>query len=316
MKRQTIAIVAACAVLSFAAGNKCNYDKAILNFEKRMDMVGTMKGAKVSKELATEPDESSRIQKYSKPIKTGQYMGLRQYAVYGFIGCNLHMVRIGKINPKTNATAAEATVYMRDDGSMKASCKGKGRVLRVNVLNSSMRLGNYELEPNPECICYNSNNLERKPGKKTGCAEEDDFDGKAVTLSDDYVDFANPEVKKEDSKKKKLVEIDLGATSISNSDEGKRKIKDILDFADSKLEALSRMAEGKVTDGIFGKVTFFLTISPDGTIQNSRVLYNSINDKELLKGFVNEVESWNFGKSDGGESMVYLTFSIDEPELQ
>lgn len=306
MKGLTMAIVAVFAAVSLAAGNKCNYDRAILNFEKRMDMVGTMKGAKVSKELATDPDESSRIQKYSKPIKSGQYMGLRQYAVYGFLGCNLHMVRMGKINPKTDETAAEATVYLREDGSMKASCKGKGRVLRVNVLNSSMRLGNYELEPNPECICYDSNNLERKPGKNTGCAEADDYDNNAVTLSTEYLDFVNPEEKKVDNSGSKVL-FDDKESYFSDRSTGTRTPKNVFTTVKKNLKKLSALSD----DGVSGSLTLLVKIAQDGEVTSAMTASSTLDDNSVGNRMKDEVSSWNFGKSGSGDVMVYLIFKVN-----
>ena len=187
MKKLFIAILALAAFAS-AAPKKCNsYDSQIRNFEKRFDLVNVMKGADVKKELDYDPDGTSRVRKYSKPIRSGQYMGLRQYAVYGFLGCKLHMVRVGKIEPKSEEKAAEATVYLRDNGKPKAMCNGSGGVLRVRPFDPSN-----PWEPNPNCVCYDKNGIERAPRKGRGCAESEDFDMKRYTLSSDYIDFVIP----------------------------------------------------------------------------------------------------------------------------
>ena len=83
MRKILMLAVLAAAVCAFAAPKKCDFDKAMRNFEKRMDM--NMSGSKVTKNIASDPEGVSVVQKLSKPIRSGQYMGLRQYLVYGFI---------------------------------------------------------------------------------------------------------------------------------------------------------------------------------------------------------------------------------------
>lgn len=188
MRKILMLAVLAAAVCAFAAPKKCNgYDSQIRNFEKRFDLVNVMKGAEVKRELSYDPDGTSRVRKYSKPIKSGQYMGLRQYAVYGFLGCKLHSVRVGKVNPETESKAAEATIYLRDNGKPKAMCSGSGGVLRIRPFDPSN-----PWEPNPNCVCYDGNGIERAPRKGKWCAESEDYDMKRYTLSSDYIDFVIP----------------------------------------------------------------------------------------------------------------------------
>ena len=78
MKKTILAIM---AVAAYAFAASCDYDKAMRNFEKRMDI--SMSGSKVTKNIASDPEGVSVVQKLSKPIRSGQYMGLRQYLVYG-----------------------------------------------------------------------------------------------------------------------------------------------------------------------------------------------------------------------------------------
>ena len=188
MRKILVLAVLAAAVSVLAAPKKCsNYDAQIRNFEKRFDLVNVMKGADVKKELDYDPDGNSRVSKYSKPIKSGQYMGLRQYAVYGFLGCKLHMVRVGKIEPESEEKAAEATVYLRDNGKPKAMCGGSGGVLRIRPFDPSN-----PWEPNPNCTCYDRNGIERAPKKGKWCVEAEDYDMKRYTLSPEYIDFVVP----------------------------------------------------------------------------------------------------------------------------
>ena len=302
MKVFSIAAVAVLATLSLAAGQKCNYDKAILNFEKRMDMVGTMKGAKVTKDLAKDPSESSRVQKYSKPIKSGQYMGLRQYAVYGFLGCELHMVRMGKVNPKNNEIAAEATVYLREDGNLKASCNGTGRVLRANPFNM-------EMEPNPDCICYDENSLEKAPGRKTGCAEMDDFDKNRVTLSSDYLEFVNPEEKKIDNSGSS-VQLDEKESYFSDRSMGTRTQKNVFTTVKKNMKKLSALSE----EGVSGKLTLLVKIAQSGEVLSAMTASSTLDDNSVGNRMKDEVSSWNFGKSGSGDVMVYLIFNVSSPK--
>lgn len=312
MRMISAAFVLILSVTAFATGPGCNFEKTILKFEKRMDMVATMKGAKVYKELASEPDESSRIQKYSKPIKSGQYMGLRQYAVYGFVGCDLLMVRMGKINPKTGDIAAEATVYLRDDGNLKASCKGSGSVLRVNPLNSSIMLGNYELEPNQDCICYDENSIERAPSKKTGCAEKEDFDRNAVTLSREYLDFADPDEKKVEADPGSSVQFDEKESYLSENSTGTRKPKTLFSVAKKKAGELpSIVGEGEPDKG---KVTVLLKVADTGEVVSSMVASSTMMDRGIAERIKEAVAGWDFGKSGKGDVMVYLVFRVSLPK--
>ena len=310
MKKIIVILIA--ALVSSAVAAKCNFDKSISNFEKRMKLVSIMKGAAVSKEIDETNDGTSRIQKFSKPIKSGQYMGLRQYAVYGFIGCNLHMVRAGKINPQNGETAAEATIYLREDGNLKALCKGKGRVLRVNTLNSSIMLGNYEMEPNPDCVCYDENSIERTPNKKTWCAEAEDFDKNAVTLSSDYLDFVNPEEKKIDNSGNMVLFVENDFYFDERS-VGTRTSKNVFSFVKKNMKNLSKAAsdvEGEESDG---SITIQVFISEDGTVSKAFVKSSTIFNEKMKSTIRDVVSSWNFGKSGKGDDIVFLSFKVKHP---
>ena len=301
MKKTAAAVIAILSVAVFASGPKCAYDKSVLDFERRMDMVGIMKGARVSEEIASVPDESSRIQKFSKPIRSGQYMGLSQYAVYGFVGCDLLMVRVGKINPRTGEKAAEATVYLRDDGNLKASCRGSGRVLRMNPFTMSM-------EPNPDCICYDANSMERRPGRKTGCAEMEDFDRDAVTLSSSYLDFVNPDEEKLTGSSAN-VKFDEKESYFSENSAGTRTPKNLFTSVKKnmkKLPAISGNGEGPDN----GKVTLLLKVADTGEVVSSMVASSTMMDSGIAQTLKDEVSEWDFGKSGKGDVIVYLVFGV------
>ncbi|MBR6448384.1 MAG: hypothetical protein IKS96_07125 [Fibrobacter sp.] len=172
-----IAVVAVCVftALSFAAGNKCNYDRAILNFEKRMDLVSAMKGAEVKKIV---PDEGALLgnvlfKKLSKPLKSGQFMGLSQGLIYSFDNkCVLKLVVASKVEPDTRKTIKKTMIHLREDGNLKASCLvddyAKGIVWRENPVTEM-------IEPNPKCVCYDRRSFER-PFGKYGCMDEEQIE--------------------------------------------------------------------------------------------------------------------------------------------
>ena len=299
MKMLILASLMFSVATAFASGPDCNYDKSVLNFEKRMDLVGTMKGATVSRDLATVPDESSRITKFSKPIRSGQYMGLRQYAVYGFVGCELLMVRVGKVNPKDGEIAAEATVYLRDDGNLKASCKGSGRVLRLNPMLM-------QYEPNPECICYDANSMERRPGRKTGCAEMDDFDKDAVTLSTSYLDFVNPEEAVVDNSGLS-VQFEQKESYFSDNSRGTRTQKNVFGTVKKNMKKIPSISSGEPDSG---NVTVLLKIEDTGEVSSSMVASTTLMDRNVAESVREAVSEWDFGKSGKGDVMVYLVFRV------
>ena len=305
MRMISAAFVLILSVTAFAIGPGCNFEKTILKFEKRMDMVATMKGARVTGELADSTDGASRLQKLSKPIRSGQFMGLRQYAVYGFVGCDLLMVRMGKINSKTGDIAAEATVYLRDDGNLKASCKGSGRIMRANPFSMSM-------EPNPECVCFDENSIERAPSKKTGCAEIEDLDGSAVTLSREYLDFADPDEKKVEAAPGSSVQFDEKESYLSENSTGTRKPKTLFSVAKKKAGELpSVVGEGEPDKG---KVTVLLKVADTGEVVSSMVASSTMMDRGIAERIKDAVAGWDFGKSGKGDVMVYLVFRVSLPK--
>lgn len=170
MKINTLVNVIMLVACSFAAEPKCNYDAKILTFEKRMDNVSLMKSAK---KTVTQDDESPEIvfvRKESKPIKSGQFMGLVQTESFAFENCRLAFVTMAKVDPKTDEEVSKARVFLRNDGSLKAACKVDGyggNVYRTNPIEGTV-------EPNPACICYDNHSLERKFGKY-GCLEDDEI---------------------------------------------------------------------------------------------------------------------------------------------
>lgn len=171
MKMNVSIAVMALVANSFAAGDKCNFDAKILAFEKRMDLVSLMRNAK---KTVTQDDESPEIvfvMKESKPIKSGQFMGLEQTENFAFDNCRLAFVTMAKVDPKSDKEVSKARVFLRDDGNLKAACKVDGyggNVYRMNPIEGT-------IEPNPECICYDRHSLERKFGKY-GCLEDDEIE--------------------------------------------------------------------------------------------------------------------------------------------
>lgn len=161
--------IMAFSAFSFAANQKCNYDRAVSNFEKRADLVSVMKGAK---SITAAPDEEDPdfviVAKESKPMKSGQFMGLSQVLKFGFDKCVLKFVVMQKIDPDTKKPVKDAFMHMREDGNFKAACVyddyGKGNVWRENPMNGT-------IEPNPECVCYDEHSFERHFGKY-GCLDD------------------------------------------------------------------------------------------------------------------------------------------------
>ena len=307
MKKIVALIVSGAISSAFAA--KCNFDKKVKEFEKRMELSSVMQGAKVSKELSSEEGGSSRIQKYSKPIKSGQYMGLRQYADYGFVGCDLLMVRVGKINPKTEEKAAEATVHLRKDGNLKAMCKGRGNVLRVNPFSSSMLAGNIDMEPNPECVCYDGNSVERAPKKKVWCAEVSDFDGDAVTLDPRYIDFVDPDEKKAASASGTVV-FDDAESYYSERSTGTRTPKKFFKAVARNASKLNALAKEYAMDDIRGSITLKVSVSEAGEVSSCRAVSSTVQDRSFVEKVSGAVSGWNFGKSGEGDIEVFLVFKV------
>lgn len=304
-----IALAMATAFASTYAATKCNFDKSVKEFEKRMELSSVMQGAKVSKEISSEDGGASRIQKYSKPIKSGQYMGLRQYAVYGFVGCDLLMVRVGKINPKTEEKAAEATVHLRKDGNLKAMCKGRGNVLRVNPFSSSMLAGNMDMEPNPECVCYDENSVERAPRKNKWCAEDSDYDMSAITLDYKYLDFSDPDEKKVDAVPGAVV-FDESGSYYSVRSTGTRTPKKFFKAVAKNASKLNDLAKEYAMDDIRGSITLKVSVSEAGEVSSCRAVSSTVQDRSFVEKVSGAVSGWNFGKSGEGDIEVFLVFKV------
>ena len=281
----TFVAVMACSVAFSFAGN-CNFDKSMRNFEKRMGY--SMNGAKVTKNIASEDDGVSVIQKLSKPMKSGQYMGLRQFAVFGFIGCELKDVRTGKVS-KDGDVVAEATVHLRPDGNLKASCKGNGDVMRANPFT-------YSMEPNPDCICYDENSLERKPGRKTGCAEMEDFDGDRLVIPTKALGSSV-----------KIVEKDC---YFDAADVGGRTAKKVLTVVNKNLKKLATAVDSVDGDEKDGKVTLKLNISADGSVTYARVVSATLFNNDVKNVVSETVSGWNFGKAKANDVVFFLVLDV------
>ena len=297
MKR-IIALTAVLAVLASAAAN-CNFDKSMRNFEKRMGY--SMNGAKVTKNIASEDDGVSVIQKLSKPMKSGQYMGLRQFAVFGFIGCELKDVRTGKVS-KDGDVIAEATVHLRPDGNLKASCKGNGDVMRANPFT-------YSMEPNPDCICYDENSLERKPGLKTGCAEMEDFDGDRLVIPTKALDFVDPFEKKVDisGSSVKIVEKDC---YFDAADVGGRTAKKVLGVVNKNLKKLAKAVDAVDGEEKAGTVTLKLRLAADGSVTSASVVSATLFNNDVKNVVSATVSGWNFGKAKSDNVVFFLVLDV------
>ena len=155
----------------FASESKCDFDAKILAFEKRMDLVSVMKKAEKKVIPYKDNPDFTFIEKKSKPIKSGQFMGLLQTEAFGFNKCRLVFVNVAKMDPESEEELSKASVYLREDGSLKAACKVDaygGQIYRENPIEGT-------IEPNPACICYDKHSLERKFGKY-GCLEGDEIE--------------------------------------------------------------------------------------------------------------------------------------------
>ena len=296
MKKLFIAILAL-AAFAFSAP-KCNLDNAMRNFEKRMDM--NMSGSKVTKNIAPDPEGVSVVQKLSKPIKSGQYMGLRQYLVYGFIGCELKDVRMGKLS-KDSEIVAEATMHLRSDGNLKASCKGSGDVTRANPFT-------YSMEPNPECVCYDLNSIERKPDKRAWCAEEGDLEPDRLVIPAKALDFVDPFDKKVDNSGSSVQVVEADCY-FDGPDAAGRTSKKVLAVVGKAIKDVAKAVDSVDGDEKDGKATLRLTIAPDGSVSSARVVSATIfNDgvKEALSGAVSGL---NFGKAKG-EAVFFLVLKV------
>lgn len=295
--KKIITLATMVATFVFAAPN-CNFDKSMRSFEKRMGL--PMSGAKITKTIATGDDEVSVIQKISKPIKSGQYMGLRQFAVYGFIGCELKDVRTGKLS-KSGDVVAEATVHLRPDGNLKASCKGSGDVIFVNPFT-------YEIEPNTECICYDDNSLERRPSGKIWCAEAEDFDKDRLVIPSIVLDFIDPNEKKVDNSglSVQVVEPDC---YFHESDMGARKSKKILRIVLKNIKKLAKSVDAVEGEDKQGKVTIKLGISADGSVSGASVVSSTVLNNEAKETVREFVQGLDFGKASG-ESSFFLVLKI------
>ena len=295
--KKIIVLTAVLAALVSAAP-KCDFEKAMRNFEKRMEY--SLKWDKVTRNIASNDDGVSVIQKLSKTMKSGQYMGLRQFEVFGFIGCELKDVRTGKVS-KDGDVVAEATVHMRPDGNLKASCKGSGDVMRANPFT-------YSMEPNPECVCYDENSIERKPGRKTGCAEVEDFDRNRLVIPSRALDFVDPFEKMVDNSglSVQVVERDC---YFHESDTGARKAKKVLSAVSKGLKDIARAVDSVEGEEKDGNVTLKLKIAADGSVSSASVVSATVFNEDAKMAVSDAVKGLDFGKA-GGESVFFLVLKL------
>ena len=295
-------IIALTAVLAaFAVAEKCDYDKAMRNFEKRMEY--SMKWDKVTRNIASKDDGVSVIQKLSKPMKSGQYMGLRQFEVFGFIGCELKDVRTGKVS-KDGDVVAEATVHMRPDGNLKASCKGSGDVMRANPFT-------YSMEPNPECICYDENSIEKKPGRKTGCAEVEDFDGNRLVIPSRALDFVDPFEKRVDNSGSSVQVVESDCY-FNSPDAGGRTAKKVLGVVGKNLKKLAKAVDAVDGDEKYGNVTLKIKIAADGPVTSASVVSATLFNNDVKNVVAETVSGWNFGKAKADDVVFFLVLKVTE----
>ena len=296
MKKLFIAIL---ALAAFASAAKCDYDKAMRNFEKRMDI--NMSGSKVTKNITSDPEGVSVVQKLSKPIKSGQYMGLRQYLVYGFIGCELKDVRMGKLS-KDSEIVAEATMHLRPDGNLKASCKGGGDVTRANPFT-------YSMEPNPECVCYDLNSIERKPDKRAWCAEEVDLDPGRIVIPARALDFVDPFEKKVDNSGSSVQVVESDCY-FNSPDAGGRTAKKVLGVVNKNLKKLAKAVDAVDGEEKYGKVTLKIKIAADGAVTSSSVVSATLFNNDVKNVVSETVSSWNFGKAKSDNVVFFLVLDV------
>lgn len=295
--KKIIVLTAVLATLVSAAP-KCDFEKDMRNFEKRMEY--SLKWDKVTRNIASNDDGVSVIQKLSKPMKSGQYMGLRQFEVFGFIGCELKDVRMGKLS-KDSEIVAEATMHLRSDGNLKASCKGSGDVLRVNPFT-------YSSEPNPECICYDENSIERKPVKGKWCAEDSDFDGGRTVISPKALDFVDPDGKKVDNSGISVQVVDADCY-FDGPDAAGRTSKKVLAVVGKALKDVAKAVDSVDGDEKDGKATLRLTIAPDGSVSSARVVSATIFNNGVKEALSVAVSGLDFGKAKG-EAVFFLVLKV------
>ena len=295
--KKIIVLTAVLATLVSAAP-KCDFEKDMRNFEKRMEY--SLKWDKVTRNIASNDDGVSVIQKLSKPMKSGQYMGLRQFEVFGFIGCDLKDVRTGKVS-KDGDVVAEATVHLRPDGNLKASCKGSGDVMRANPFT-------YSMEPNPECVCYDGNSIERKPVKGKWCAEDSDFDGGRTVISPKALDFVDPFEKKVDNSglSVQVVERDC---YFDGPDAAGRTSKKVLAVVGKALKDVAKAVDGVDGDGKDGNATLKLAIAADGSVSSARVVSATIFNNGVKEALSGAVSGLDFGKANG-DAVFFLVLKV------
>ena len=298
--KKVVAILTAISAFAVAAP-KCNFDKAIRNYEKRLEL--DMSGSKVTKEISKDADGVSVIRKLSKPIKSGQFMGLRQFLVYGFVGCELKDVRTGKVS-KDGDVVAEATVHMRPDGNLKASCKGSGDVMRANPFT-------YSMEPNPECICYDENSIEKKPGRKTGCAEVEDFDGNRLVIPSKALDFVDPFEKRVDNSGSSVQVVESDCY-FNSPDAGGRTAKKVLGVVGKNLKKLAKAVDAVDGDEKYGNVTLKIKIAADGTVTSASVVSATLFNNDVKNVVSETVSGWNFGKAKADDVVFFLVLKVTE----
>ena len=305
MKKMVLIVFGAVALV-FAAP-KCNYDKAIQEYEKRMDKVQMMKGATITKKIDESEDGVSRIQKLSNTIKSGQFMGLRHYLVFGFVGCELQAVRTGKLS-KDMEIAVEATVYLRKNGSIKAACDGKGRVLEADPLRST--IFQPVIVPNRNCICYDRNSLKMNSFPRDGgCAEAEDYDENKKEINPKFLDFIDPFQKPVDNSKVpvKFEENEFYFAEGSYSTRGPQGVKLNIKKNLKKIAQAISTIEGDDKDG---RITLKVTIDVDGTISAAEIVSSTISNNDAKKAIKESILTWKFGATEEGDATVFMHFTV------
>lgn len=305
--KKVVAILTAISAFAIAAP-KCNFDKSVRNYEKRLEL--DMSGSKVTKEISKDADGVSVIRKLSKPIKSGQFMGLRQFLVYGFVGCELKDVRTGKVDGNMDVVK-EATVHLRKDGNLKASCDGSGDVIMVNPLSSSIMAGNVDLVPNRKCICYDEHSIEKTPSKRTWCAEKEDLDSKRLVIPAKYLDFVNPFEKKVDNSGSSVQVVESDCY-FNSPDAGGRTAKKVLGVVGKNLKKLAKAVDAVDGDEKYGNVTLKIKIAADGAVTSASVVSATLFNNDVKNVVAETVSGWNFGKAKADDVVFFLVLKVTE----
>lgn len=163
--KNVVAILTAISAFAIASP-KCDFDKGILAFQKRMNKVEEMKGAE--RAVVKETENAAAVRLRSKTLKSGIYMGKRRTEFYIFGGCTPYRVIVTYSDPETKEVASQATAFLRPDGNLRAICGGNSEVTVESPIDGT-------IEPNKDCACYDENSVQR-PFGKYGCLYEDEIE--------------------------------------------------------------------------------------------------------------------------------------------